>query len=84
MSNLVPIDKKCGTIHKCTEIRDLITYCLKDSYPMPYTNQSIDDCAKNKIFSFMDGYYGYSHGGKGVDHVLWVEGGLRLGNLFDI
>jgi len=51
---------------------------------MPYTNQSIDDCAKNKIFSFMDGYYGYSHGGKGVDHVLWVEGGLRLGNLFDI
>jgi hypothetical protein len=35
VSNPVPVNKKQGTIHVCTEFRDLNHACPKDNFPMP-------------------------------------------------
>ena len=58
VSNLVPLDKKQGTIRVCIDFRDLNKACPKDNYPTPFIDQIIDECAGNEIFSFMDGFSG--------------------------
>ena len=60
VSNLVPVDKKKGTIHVCTDFRDLNKSCPKDNYPTPFIDQIIDSCARSKVFLFMDGFSGYN------------------------
>ena len=60
VSNPVPVDKKQGTIRVCIDFRDLNKACPKDNYPTPFIDQIIDECAGNKIFSFMDSFSGYS------------------------
>jgi hypothetical protein len=60
VSNLVSFAKKQGTIHVCVDYRDLNKACPKDSYPMPFIDQIIDNCAGSVIFSFMDGFSGYN------------------------
>jgi len=44
ISNRVPTNKKKGTIHVCIDFID----------------QIIDECARNEIFSFIDGFSGYN------------------------
>ena len=56
VSNPVPVDKKQGTIHVCTDFRDLNKACPKDNYPTPFIDQIIDACASSRFFSFMDGF----------------------------
>ena len=58
VSNLVPIDKKQGTIRVCIDYRDIKKACPKDNFPTPFINQIVDDCARNEIFSLMDGFSG--------------------------
>ena len=60
MSNLVPVNKKQGTIRVCIDFRDLNWDCPKDNFPTPYIDQIIDNCAESVIFSFMDGFSGYN------------------------
>jgi hypothetical protein len=60
VSNLVPVDKKQGTIHVCTDFCDLNKECPKDNYPTPFIDQIIDECVVCKAFSFMDGFSGYN------------------------
>jgi hypothetical protein len=60
VSNIIPVAKKQGTIHVCVDYRDLNKACPKDNYPTPFINQIIDNCAERFIFSFMDGFSGYS------------------------
>ena len=60
VSNIVPITKKQGTIRVCVDYRDIHKACPKDNYPTPYIDQIIDDCAGNEMYSFMDGFSGYS------------------------
>ena len=60
VSNPVPIDKNQGTIHVCTEFRDVNKACPKENYPMPFIDQIIDACAGSEVFSFMDGFFGYN------------------------
>ena len=60
VSNLVPVNKKKGTIHICTDFRDLNKSCPKDNYPMPFIDQIIDACMGSELFSFMDGFSGYN------------------------
>jgi hypothetical protein len=40
--------------------RDLNKVCPKDNFPTPFIDQTIDECAGCKAFSFMDGFLGYS------------------------
>ena len=60
VSNPVPVDKKQGTIHVCTDFRDLNKACPKDNYPTPFIDQIIDACAGSEVFSFMDSFSGYN------------------------
>ena len=60
VSNIVPVNKKQGTIRVCIDFRDLNKACPKDNFPTPHINQIIDNCARSVIFSFMDGFSGYN------------------------
>jgi hypothetical protein len=58
--NLVPIDKKQGTIHVCVDYRDINKACPKDNFPTPFVVQIVDDCVGREIFSLMDGFSRYN------------------------
>jgi hypothetical protein len=60
VSNLVPIDKKQGTIRVCVDYRDINKACPKDNFPTLFVDQIVDDCAGSEIFSLMDGLSGYN------------------------
>jgi hypothetical protein len=60
VSNLVPIDKKQGTIRVCIDYRDINKACPKDNFPTSFVDQIVDDCAGSEIFSLMDGFFGYN------------------------
>ena len=60
VSNIVLITKKQGTIRVCVDYRDINKAYPKDNYPTPYVDQIVNDCAGNKIFSFMDGFSHYN------------------------
>ena len=59
-SNIVPIDKKQGTIRVCVDYHDINRAFPKDNYPNPFIDQIIDDCARSEIFSLMDHFFGYN------------------------
>jgi hypothetical protein len=44
----------------CMEFRDLNKACSKDNFHTPFIDQILDECAGNKIFSFMDRFSGYN------------------------
>ena len=60
VSNVVPVNKKQGTIRVCIDFRDLNKACPKDNFPTPHIDQIIDNCARSVIFSFMDGFSVYN------------------------
>jgi hypothetical protein len=60
VSNHVPVNKKQGMIHVCTEFHDLNKAYPKDNFPTPFIDQIIDECAGYEAFSFMDGFLGYN------------------------
>eukprot|EP00253_Pinus_taeda_P032218 PITA_32218 len=60
VSNIVPVDKKQGTICVCVNYCDINRACPKDNYPTPFIDQLIDECAGSEIYSFMDGFSGYN------------------------
>jgi len=61
VSNPVPVNKKHGNIHVCTDYHDLNAACSKDNYPMPFIDQVINNCVGHEILSFMDGVLCYNH-----------------------
>ena len=60
VSNLIPVDKKQGTIHVCTDFRYLNRACPKDRFPTPFIDQILDECAGSEVSSLMDGFSGYN------------------------
>ena len=60
VSNPVPVDKKQGAIHICTDFRYLNRSCPKDNFPTPFIDQILDECVGSEVFSFMDGFFGYN------------------------
>jgi hypothetical protein len=60
VSNIVPINKKQGTIHVCVYYRDINRDYPKDNYPTPFVDQNVDDFVDSEIFSVMDGFSGYN------------------------
>ena len=60
VSNVVPVNKKQGTIRVCIDFRDLNKACPKDNFPTPHIDQIIDNCGRSVILSFMDGFWGYN------------------------
>jgi hypothetical protein len=60
VSNMVPVNKKQGTICVCVDYRDINKACPKENCLTPFVDQIVDDCASREIFSLMDGFYGYN------------------------
>lgn len=60
VSNIVPVNKKQGTILVCVDYWDINRACPKDNYPTPFIDKIIDECTWSEIFSFMDDFYGYN------------------------
>ena len=60
VSNVVPANKKQGTIRVCIDFMDLNKACPKDNFPTPHIDQIIENYAGSVIFSFMDGFSGYN------------------------
>ncbi|XP_075645316.1 uncharacterized protein LOC142616303 [Castanea sativa] len=60
LSNIVPIKKKNGQIQCCVDFRNLNKACPKDEFPLPNVDLCVDSGVGNSMFSFMDGYNGYS------------------------
>ena len=60
VSNPIPVDKKQGMIHICTDFHDLNHAYPKDNFPTPFIDQILDECAGSEVFSFMDGFFGYN------------------------
>ena len=46
VSSLVPVDKKQGAIHICTDFRDLNRACPKDNLPTPFIDHILDVCSE--------------------------------------
>lgn len=60
VSNLVVVNKKDGKICVSTNFRDMNKACPKDNYPTLFIDQILDDCSRDEIFSFMDGFSDYN------------------------
>ena len=60
VSNIVPVNKKQGTIRVCIDFQYLNWDYPKDNFPTPYFDQIIDNCIGSVIFSFMDVFTGYN------------------------
>jgi hypothetical protein len=60
VSNIVPVNKKQGTIRISVDNRDINKACPKDNYPTPFVDQIIDDCVVSEIFSLIDGFSSYN------------------------
>lgn len=60
VSNLILVLKKQGTIHVCTNFRNLNKSCPKENFPTPFIDQIIDECIGHEVLSFMDGFFEYN------------------------
>ena len=60
LANIVPVTKKGGQIRICMDFRDLSKAHPKDESPLPNVNILVDEAARHKCFSFLDGYSGYN------------------------
>jgi hypothetical protein len=54
------MNKKKGTICVCMDFHDMNKACPKDNFPTPFIDYILDDFARSKFFSFMDGFSGYN------------------------
>jgi hypothetical protein len=44
----------------CVDYRDLNKASPKDDFPLPHIDMLVDNTVKFKVFSFMDGFFGYN------------------------
>ena len=54
LSPMVIIPKKNGTLRVCVDFRKLNATTKKDHYPLPYTEEIIDEVAGHEMYSFID------------------------------
>ena len=60
VENIVPVPKKDGKVKIWVDYRDLNRASPKDDFPLPHIDILIDNTTYSKVFSFMDGFYGYN------------------------
>ncbi|GAU48966.1 hypothetical protein TSUD_188130 [Trifolium subterraneum] len=60
LANIVPVPKKDGKVRMCVDYRDLNKASPKDDFPLPHIDVLVDNTAKFKVFSCMDGFSGYN------------------------
>lgn len=60
LANIVFVPKKDDKVRMCVDYRDLNKANSKDDFPLPHIDMLVDNTAKFKVFSFMDGFSGYN------------------------
>lgn len=60
VSNIVPVNKKQGTIRVCVDYHDINRAYPKHNFPTPFITQLIDECAGSEMYSLMDSFSGYN------------------------
>jgi hypothetical protein len=60
VSNLVPVNKKQGTIRVCMEFHYLNKAYSKDNFPTPFIDHILDECVGSEVFYFMERFSGYN------------------------
>ena len=60
VSNLVLVRKKYGEIRLYVDFRNLNRASDKDNYPVPPMEQILQMVLGSKLFSLLDGFYGYN------------------------
>jgi hypothetical protein len=59
ISPMVVQDKKTGEIMICVDLRKMNDACLHDPFPMPFTDEVLDNVGGQYVSSFIDGFLGY-------------------------
>ena len=54
------VKKPNGKWRICIDYKDLNKACPKDSFPLPWIEQLVDDTVGHELLSFMDAYSGYN------------------------
>ena len=60
VSPIVISIKKNGKLRICVDYRKLNKATKKDHYPLPFSDQILDEVAGQECYSFADGYSGYN------------------------
>ena len=60
VSPLVLVPKKNGKWRICVDYRELKKATKKDDFLLPFIDQVLDGLAGKKLFSFLDGFSGYT------------------------
>lgn len=53
--------KKQGEIKICVDLRKLNDACLHDPFPIPFTDEVLNNIGGQEAYSFIDGFLGYHH-----------------------
>ena len=56
----MPVPKKGGKVRMYVDYRDLNRTSPKDDFLHPHIDILVENIAQSKVFSFMDGFSGYS------------------------
>ena len=60
MANIGHVPKKDGKVRTCVDYRYLNKASPKDDFPLPHIDMLVENTAKFKVFSFMEGFSGYN------------------------
>lgn len=61
ISHIVIQNKKDATeIRVCVDYRSLNNACVHDPFPVPFSDEVLDNIAGNEVYSFTDGFSGYN------------------------
>lgn len=59
ISSMVVQDKKTWGIRICVDLRRLNDACLHDPFPIPLTDEVLENVGEQEAYSFTDGFSGY-------------------------
>lgn len=60
LSPIVVVPKKNGKLRVYIDYRKLNECMVKDPFPIPFLESSLDQVAGNEVYSLMDGFSGYN------------------------
>jgi hypothetical protein len=60
VSNPIPVNNKQGAIRVCMNFHDRNKVCPKYNFLTPFIDQILDECARSKVFYFMDRFSWYN------------------------
>ena len=59
LANVMVVPKKWGKLEVCVDYTNLNDAYLKNSFPLPRIDQTVDATTRHEMFSFLDVFFGY-------------------------